>query len=60
MEKFPRTDKGPYGQLLRCQNVCVAIKKRNYWARDSITKVLDLVVASIPLTMEKRHSNDYA
>jgi len=49
MEKFPRTDKGPFGQLLRCQMVCVATQS----ARDSITKVLDHVVVSIPSTMEK-------
>ena len=53
MEKFPRTDKGPFGQLLRCQMVCVATQKRIYSARDSITKVLDHVVVSIPSTMEK-------
>ena len=53
MEKFPRTDKGPYGQLLRCQMVCVAIQKRIYSARDSVTTVLDRVVVSIPSTMEK-------
>ncbi len=53
MEKFPRTDKGPYGQLLRCQMVCVAIQKRIYSARGSITTVVDRVVVSIPSTMEK-------
>jgi hypothetical protein len=34
MEKFPRTDEGPYGQLVRCQMVYVAIQKRIYSARD--------------------------
>ncbi len=53
MDKFPRTDKGPYGQLLRCQMVCVAIQKQIYSTRDSITTVLDRVVVSIPSTMEK-------
>ena len=33
--------------------VCVATQKRIYSARDSITKVLDHVVVSIPSTMEK-------
>jgi hypothetical protein len=53
MEKFPRTDKGHYGHLIRCQMVCVAIQKRIYSARDSITTVFDRVVVSIPSTMEK-------
>ncbi len=52
LEKFPKTDKGLNGQLLRCM-VCVAIQKRIYSARDSSTTVLDSVVVSIPLTMEK-------
>ncbi len=46
MEKFSGTDEGPYGQLLRC----VAIQKRIYSTRESITTVLDRVV---PSTMAK-------
>ncbi len=40
IKKIPKTDKGPYEQLL----LCLAIQKRICSARDPITTVVDRVV----------------
>jgi hypothetical protein len=58
MTRFPTTDKGVFGFLLRIQQALMAVQRRIIAAEEQLRKSLETIVATTPTSLERLRTQE--